>query len=53
MDDATVNWSKERFDECSAKLKPYLRSCGFKVKTEVKFRKMGIYRYFDIGLVFG
>ncbi|CAM9273131.1 unnamed protein product [Chrysoparadoxa australica] len=37
MDDHTVSWSKERFDECVTKLKPFLRGCGFAVKREVKF----------------
>jgi peptide chain release factor subunit 3 len=29
MDEATVNWSKERYDECVSKLLPYLKQCGF------------------------
>jgi len=37
MDDPTVQWSKERFDECVTKLRPFLRSCGFVIKREVKF----------------
>jgi peptide chain release factor subunit 3 len=37
MDDHTVNWSQERFDECVSKIKPYLKSVGFKVKKQVKF----------------
>ena len=37
MDDPTVQWKKERFDECTGKLKPFLKSCGFKIKREVKF----------------
>jgi len=37
MDDPTVNWGRERFDECLAELKPFLKSCGYKVKKEVKF----------------
>ena len=37
MDDPTVQWKKERFDECTGKLKPFLKSCGFKIKKEVKF----------------
>jgi peptide chain release factor subunit 3 len=32
MDDATVQWSKERYDECVFKLTPYLRSCGYNDK---------------------
>ncbi|KAI2502964.1 Elongation factor Tu C-terminal domain [Fragilaria crotonensis] len=37
MDEPTVQWSKDRFDECVSKLRPFLRSCGFTIKTEVKF----------------
>lgn len=37
MDDPTVQWQKDRYDECTSKLKPFLKSCGFKIKKEVKF----------------
>jgi len=37
MDDPTVNWDKARFDECVKKLRPFLKSCGFIIKREVKF----------------
>jgi peptide chain release factor subunit 3 len=37
MDDPTVNWSKDRYDECVKKLRPFLKSCGFTIKREVKF----------------
>lgn len=37
MDDPTVKWSKERYDECVTKLRPFLKSCGFVIKKEVKF----------------
>lgn len=37
MDDPTVNWSKERYNECVTKLRPFLKSCGFVIKREVKF----------------
>lgn len=38
MDDPTVEWSKERFDECVTKIRPFLRQqCGYAVKKEVKF----------------
>eukprot|EP00592_Proboscia_alata_P014332 CAMPEP_0194393066 /NCGR_PEP_ID=MMETSP0174-20130528/123087_1 /TAXON_ID=216777 /ORGANISM="Proboscia alata, Strain PI-D3" /LENGTH=589 /DNA_ID=CAMNT_0039188701 /DNA_START=41 /DNA_END=1810 /DNA_ORIENTATION=- len=37
MDDPTVMWSKVRFDECISKLRPYLKSCGYIIKKEVKF----------------
>jgi peptide chain release factor subunit 3 len=37
MDEPTVKWSKARFDECVTKLRPFLKSCGFTIKKEVKF----------------
>eukprot|EP00339_Tiarina_fusa_P025981 CAMPEP_0117033558 /NCGR_PEP_ID=MMETSP0472-20121206/23963_1 /TAXON_ID=693140 ORGANISM="Tiarina fusus, Strain LIS" /NCGR_SAMPLE_ID=MMETSP0472 /ASSEMBLY_ACC=CAM_ASM_000603 /LENGTH=588 /DNA_ID=CAMNT_0004742497 /DNA_START=164 /DNA_END=1930 /DNA_ORIENTATION=+ len=37
MDDPTVKWSKERYDECIGKLRPFLKGCGFTIKKEVKF----------------
>lgn len=37
MDDPTVQWQKSRYDECVGKLRPFLKSCGFVIKKEVKF----------------
>eukprot|EP00978_Attheya_sp_CCMP212_P005248 scaffold11659_cov49-Attheya_sp.AAC.5 len=37
MDDPTVQWSKDRFDECVQKLRPFLKGCGYAIKKEVKF----------------
>lgn len=37
MDDPTVEWSMERYEECVTKLKPYLKQVGYTIKTEVKF----------------
>lgn len=37
MDDPTVNWSKDRYEECVTKLKPYLKICGYAVKRDVRF----------------
>ncbi|KAH7290140.1 hypothetical protein KP509_30G033600 [Ceratopteris richardii] len=37
MDEPSVNWSKERFDEIEKKLNPFLRSCGYNVKKDVIF----------------
>ncbi|EER15419.1 eukaryotic peptide chain release factor GTP-binding subunit, putative [Perkinsus marinus ATCC 50983] len=34
MDDPTVNWSKERYDQIVEKLTPFLKGCGFNVKSE-------------------
>lgn len=32
MDDPTVLWNEQRYEECKAKLTPYLRKCGFPEK---------------------
>lgn len=37
MDEPTVQWRKERFDECVTKIRPFLKNCGFTIKTQVKF----------------
>lgn len=37
MDDPTVEWSEERYNECKDKLVPYLRKCGFNPKQELTF----------------
>ncbi|KAL4296459.1 hypothetical protein GQ457_12G007510 [Hibiscus cannabinus] len=37
MDDHTVNWSKERYDEIESKMIPFLRSSGYNVKKDVLF----------------
>lgn len=37
MDDPTVQWSAERYQECIDKLTPYLRKCGFNPKTDIHF----------------
>lgn len=37
MDEPTVKWNKDRFDECVTKIRPFLKSCGFVIKREVKF----------------
>lgn len=37
MDDSTVGWSEARFEECVGKLKPFLKSCGYVIKSDVKF----------------
>lgn len=37
MDEPTVQWKRERFDECVSKIRPFLKSCGFVIKKEVKF----------------
>ncbi|WCJ42040.1 GTP binding Elongation factor Tu family protein [Euphorbia peplus] len=37
MDDPTVNWSKERYDEIESKMIPFLRTSGYNVKKDVQF----------------
>jgi peptide chain release factor subunit 3 len=37
MDDITVNWSKERYDEIVGKLTPFLRGSGYNVAKHVNF----------------
>ncbi|XP_042405214.1 eukaryotic peptide chain release factor GTP-binding subunit ERF3A-like [Zingiber officinale] len=37
MDDPTVRWSKERFDEIESKMVPFLKSSGYNVKKDVQF----------------
>ncbi|PJF17397.1 Sup35p [Paramicrosporidium saccamoebae] len=37
MDEPSVGWAKERWDECIDKLTPFLRQTGFNLKTEVEF----------------
>ena len=37
MDDPTVCWSEERFEECKTKLVPFLKKVGFNPKTDIFF----------------
>ncbi|KAI5807395.1 P-loop containing nucleoside triphosphate hydrolase protein [Peziza echinospora] len=37
MDDPTVEWSKERYDECTSKLATFLKGTGFNPKTDLMF----------------
>ncbi|KAJ1263423.1 hypothetical protein BS78_09G183300 [Paspalum vaginatum] len=37
MDEPTVKWSKERYDEIETKMVPFLKSSGYNVKTDVQF----------------
>ncbi|KAG8083565.1 hypothetical protein GUJ93_ZPchr0015g6876 [Zizania palustris] len=37
MDEPTVKWSKERYDEIESKMVPFLRSSGYNVKKDVHF----------------
>ncbi|KAL2162188.1 hypothetical protein VTH06DRAFT_7101 [Thermothelomyces fergusii] len=37
MDDPTVNWSHERYLECTTKLQQFLKATGYNLKTDVFF----------------
>ena len=37
MDDPTVEWSKDRFDECLKKLTLFLKGLGYNPKTDLEF----------------
>ncbi|XP_010540015.1 PREDICTED: eukaryotic peptide chain release factor GTP-binding subunit ERF3A [Tarenaya hassleriana] len=37
MDEPTVNWSKERYDEIEQKMSPFLKSSGYNTKKDVIF----------------
>ncbi|PIN18099.1 Polypeptide release factor 3 [Handroanthus impetiginosus] len=37
MDEPTVKWSKERFDEIESKMSSFLKSSGYSVKRDVQF----------------
>ncbi|KAL0927136.1 hypothetical protein M5K25_001295 [Dendrobium thyrsiflorum] len=37
MDDHTVNWSKERYDEIESKMTPFLKLSGYNAKKDVHF----------------
>ncbi|XP_014063857.1 eukaryotic peptide chain release factor GTP-binding subunit ERF3A [Salmo salar] len=37
MDDPTVNWSLERYEECKEKLVPFLKKVGFNPKKDIYF----------------
>ncbi|KAA0705553.1 Eukaryotic peptide chain release factor GTP-binding subunit ERF3A [Triplophysa tibetana] len=37
MDDPTVNWSLERYEECKEKLVPFLKKVGFNPRKDIHF----------------
>lgn len=46
MDDPTVEWSKERYDEIESKMIPFLKTSGYNMKKDVKFLPIsGLYGY--------
>ena len=49
MDDPTVEWDVNRYEECVGKLKPYLKQCGYVIKKEVKFIPIsGMYKRMNL-----
>lgn len=43
MDDPTVNWSQERYDQCVSNLSNYLKAIGYNVKQDVVFMPVSGY----------
>ncbi|PWN29210.1 hypothetical protein BDZ90DRAFT_250592 [Jaminaea rosea] len=43
MDESTVQWSEERYNEITGKLTPFLRSAGFNPKTDITFVPVSAY----------
>ncbi|GHJ86207.1 hypothetical protein NliqN6_2609 [Naganishia liquefaciens] len=43
MDDSTVQWAQERFDEVQSKITPYLKQVGFNPKTDLTFIPVSAY----------
>jgi peptide chain release factor subunit 3 len=43
MDDPTVEWKKQRYDEIKDKLTPFIKSAGFNPKTDVTFIPVSAY----------
>jgi peptide chain release factor subunit 3 len=37
MDDPTVKWDKERWEEINTKTSPFLKSCGYNIKKDVQY----------------
>ncbi|RDD40768.1 Eukaryotic peptide chain release factor GTP-binding subunit ERF3A [Trichoplax sp. H2] len=37
MDDPTVQWSQQRYEECETKLIPFLKKAGFNKKSDIHF----------------
>lgn len=48
MDDPSVVWAKDRYDEILDKLMPFLKACGFNMKTEVDFIPISGFRATNI-----
>ncbi|PVU93236.1 hypothetical protein BB561_003381 [Smittium simulii] len=43
MDDSTVNWDSNRYDEIVGKITPFLRSSGYNPKTDLTFLPISAY----------
>jgi peptide chain release factor subunit 3 len=48
MDDQTVQWSEERYNECKEKLSPFLKRGGYNVKRNVEFLPISGYLGYNI-----
>ncbi len=48
MDDPTVNWSQERYKECSTKLAQFLKGTGYNLKTDVFFMPIAAQQLMNI-----
>jgi len=48
MDDPTVEWSKQRYDECTTKLSAFLKGTGYNLKTDVFFMPVAAQTFVNI-----
>lgn len=48
MDEPTVNWAKERYDEIESQMTPFLKTLGYNVKKEVVFVPISAQKGYNI-----
>jgi peptide chain release factor subunit 3 len=48
MDDPTVEWAKERYEEVKEKLTPFIRMAGFNLKTDVLWVPISAYKAVNV-----
>jgi len=48
MDDETVKWSEERYNECKSKLSPFLKKSGFRPRKDVKWLAISALKGFGV-----
>ena len=48
MDDPTVEWSQERYNEIREKLTPFVKSAGFNPKTDVNYIPISAYTAINV-----